>query len=91
MRLYHVKPYKLLSLLEHCTGDIFLITDGVCFSLKSRLSQLYAVQKMMERSQDGSISAQIRCDSPRDRALFLRNLSKEECGESSPFSPPQAS
>lgn len=78
MKLYHVKPYKLLSLLEHCTGNLYLVTDGVCFSLKSKLSQLYAVKCLTENSEDGTVSAEIRFDSSRDRDLFLRNLSDQE-------------
>ncbi|HIR58072.1 MAG TPA: hypothetical protein IAA54_10415 [Candidatus Gallacutalibacter pullicola] len=90
MRLYHVKPYKLLSLLEHSTGNLFLVTDGVCFSLKSRLAQLYAVKHLMERSEDGTVSAEIRCDSPRDKDLFLRNLSEKELLDTPDRTPSQA-
>lgn len=75
MRLYHFTARELVSLLEHVQGNVALIMeDGVAFALNSKLSQLYGLRMLMDRSHDGYLSPELRVERSEDREMILRYL-----------------
>ncbi len=75
MKLYHFTVGELAALLERLKGNVALIMeDGVAFAMNSKLSQLYALRMMMNRSADGYLSPELRVENAEDRDMILRYL-----------------
>ncbi|MCQ2482349.1 MAG: hypothetical protein MJ153_02535 [Clostridia bacterium] len=61
----------LMKALDECKGDVILITDeGDRFNLKSKLSQITGIMKLIE----GGIvcHAKIYCTDPDDESMLFR-------------------
>lgn len=75
IKLYHFTAKELVALLERLQGNVALIMDdGVAFALNSKLSQLYALRMLMNQSQDGYLSPELRVETQQDRELILQYL-----------------
>ena len=75
MKLNHFTANELVALLERLQGNVALIMDdGVAFALNSKLSQLYALRMLMNQSQDGYLSPELRVETQQDRELILQYL-----------------
>jgi hypothetical protein len=75
MKLYDISVGEFVALLEHSKGNVFLITgDGVSFSLKSKLSQLYCIKMLLDGSADKKISPELKITNPEDEKMFMRFL-----------------
>lgn len=79
MKLYDISVGEFVALLEHSKGNVFLITgDGVSFSLKSKLSQLYCIKMLLDGSADKKISPELKITNPEDEEMFMRFLLRNE-------------
>ena len=74
MGLHDIDVSEFLNVLDSCEGNVFLVTrEGDKLNLKSRLSQLLGITKLMK---GGKITeAYILCDNPDDeQKLFRLNM-----------------
>ena len=74
MSLHDIDVSEFLSVLDSCEGNVYLVTrEGDKLNLKSRLSQLLGITRLME---GGRITeAFILCDKPADeQKLFRLNM-----------------
>ncbi len=71
MSLHNVDVSEFLSVLDTCEGSVYLVTgEGDKLNLKSRLSQLVGLTKLIE---GGKIAeAFILCDNPADESKLFR-------------------
>lgn len=75
MKLYDISVSEFVALLEHSKGNIFLVTsEGVSFSLRSKLAQLYCIKMLLDGSTDGRISPEIQIENPEDQKMFINFL-----------------
>ena len=69
--LDNIDVATLMKALDECKGDVILLTDeGDRFNLKSKLSQITGIMKLIE----GGIvcNAKISCSDPDDEAMLFR-------------------
>jgi hypothetical protein len=69
--LDNIDVATLMKALDECKGDVILLTDeGDRFNLKSKLSQITGIMKLIE----GGIvcRAKISCSDPDDEAMLFR-------------------
>jgi len=69
--LENVDVTALMQALDECKGSVMLLTDeGDRFNLKSKLSQMTGIMKLIE----GGIvcKAKISCSDPDDEAMLFR-------------------
>ena len=74
MGLHNIDVSEFLNVLDKCEGNVYLVThEGDKLNLKSRLSQLVGLTKLIE---GGKITeAFIICDNPADeRKMFRLNM-----------------
>ena len=74
MSLHDIDVSEFLDVLDSCEGNVYLVTrEGDKLNLKSRLSQLLGITRLME---GGRITeAFILCDKPADeQKLFRLNM-----------------
>lgn len=74
MGLHDIDVSEFLNVLDSCEGNVYLVTrEGDKLNLKSRLSQLLGITRLME---GGRITeAFILCDKPVDeQKLFRLNM-----------------
>ena len=71
MSLHNIGVSEFLAALDACKGSVFLLTrDGDKLNLKSRLSQLIGLTKLIK---GGKITeAFIICDNAEDESRFFR-------------------
>lgn len=62
---------RFMEVLDQCTGNVFLETgEGDRLNLKSKLSQMMGILKLMEGAKMGE--ATITCEKPEDESLLFR-------------------
>ncbi len=69
--LDNIDVATLMKALDECKGNVILLTDeGDRFNLKSKLSQITGIMKLIE----GGIvcNAKISCSDPDDEAMLFR-------------------
>ena len=67
----NVDVHQFMQALDSCSGDVMLITDeGDKFNLKSKLSQITGLMKLIEGGK--LVSAKIYCSNQEDEALLFR-------------------
>lgn len=67
----NVDVHQFMQALDSCSGDVMLITDeGDKFNLKSKLSQITGLMKLIEGGK--LVSAKIYCSKQEDEALLFR-------------------
>lgn len=67
----NLNPKDFIAALDKCKGKVYLITaDGDKFNLKSTLSQLAGIVKLIEGGV--MVEANIVCDNPDDESLLFR-------------------
>ena len=69
--LDNIDVATLMKALDECKGNVILLTDeGDRFNLKSKLSQMTGIMKLIE----GGIvcNAKISCSDPDDEAMLFR-------------------
>ncbi len=76
--MHNVDPKAFITALDRCKGKVMLVTDdGDKFNLKSKLSQLAGIIKLIEGGK--LVEASIICDDPEDESLMFRlNLFGEQ-------------
>ncbi len=76
--MHNVDVQRFMSALDMCKGNVYLITDeGDRFNLKSKLSQITGLVKLIEGGK--LVKASILCDNPDDESLLFRmNLFGED-------------
>jgi hypothetical protein len=78
MKLYDISVGEFVTLLEHSKGNIYLVTsEGISFSLQSKLSQLYCIKMLLDDSADKTISPEIKITNPEDEKMFMRFLRRK--------------
>lgn len=69
--MHDVDPKAFIDALDKCKGKVMLITDdGDQFNLKSKLSQLAGIVKLIEGGK--LVEAKIVCEKPEDESLLFR-------------------
>lgn len=67
----NVDVHQFMQALDSCKGDVMLITDeGDKFNLKSKLSQITGLMKLIEGGK--LVSAKIYCSNQDDESLLFR-------------------
>ena len=67
----NIDPSVFIDALDRCKGRVFLITDdGDKFNLKSKLSQLAGIVKLIEGGK--MVEAKIICEDPEDESMMFR-------------------
>ena len=71
MNLHNIDISKFLAVLDSCEGNVYLVTsEGDRLNLKSKLSQLLGLTKLIE---GGRITeASILCDNVHDESKLFR-------------------
>jgi len=66
-----IEPAKFIDALDRCKGKVLLVTDdGDQFNLKSTLSQLAGIVKLIEGGK--MVEAKIICEDPDDESMMFR-------------------
>lgn len=69
--MHNVDPQSFIEVLDRCKGKVMLVTeDGDQFNLKSKLSQLAGLVKLIEGGK--LVEAKILCDDPEDESMLFR-------------------
>ena len=69
--MHNVDPQSFIEVLDRCKGKVMLITeDGDQFNLKSKLSQLAGLVKLIEGGK--LVEAKILCEDPEDESMLFR-------------------
>lgn len=69
--MHNVDVQKFMEALDMCKGNVYLITgEGDRFNLKSKLSQITGLVKLIEGGK--LVKASILCDNPDDESLLFR-------------------
>ena len=69
--LDNIDVATLMKALDECKGSVILITDeGDRFNLKSKLSQITGLMKLIEGGK--LVDAKIYCSNVEDEALLFR-------------------
>lgn len=69
--MHDIDPKAFIEALDDCKGKVMLITDdGDQFNLKSKLSQLAGVVKLIEGGK--MLEAKIVCEDPEDESMLFR-------------------
>jgi hypothetical protein len=69
--MHNVDPQSFIEVLDRCKGKVMLITeDGDQFNLKSKLSQLAGLVKLIEGGK--LVEAKILCEDPDDESMLFR-------------------
>ncbi|NCU25376.1 hypothetical protein EOM86_01490 [Candidatus Nomurabacteria bacterium] len=67
----NIDPAIFIEALDKCKGRVYLITDdGDKFNLKSKLSQLAGIVKLIEGGK--MVEAKIICEDPEDESMLFR-------------------
>lgn len=76
--MHNVDVQKFMEALDMCKGNVYLITDeGDRFNLKSKLSQIAGLVKLIEGGK--LVKASILADNPEDESMLFRmNLFGED-------------
>ena len=71
MNLHNINVSEFLNVLDTCEGKVYLVShEGDKINLKSKLSQLVGLTRLME---GGKITeASVYCDNPADESRFFR-------------------
>lgn len=69
--LHKVDVRDFIRTVESCEGNVYLeTTEGDCFNLKSKLSQLMGLTRLIEGGI--IVDATIRCEKPSDESKLVR-------------------
>ncbi len=69
--MHNVDVQKFMAALDQCKGNVWLVTDeGDRFNLKSKLSQITGLVKLIEGGK--LVKASVICDDPEDESLLFR-------------------
>lgn len=69
--MHNVDVQKFMAALDQCKGNVYLITEeGDRFNLKSKLSQITGLVKLIEGGK--LVKASVLCDDPEDESLLFR-------------------
>ena len=69
--MHNVEPKAFIEALDKCKGKVMLITDdGDQFNLKSKLSQLAGIIRLIEGGN--LVQACILCENPEDESMMFR-------------------
>lgn len=69
--MHDIDPKAFIAALDDCKGKVMLITDdGDQFNLKSKLSQLAGIVKLIEGGK--LVEAKIVCEDPADESMLFR-------------------
>ena len=69
--LHNVSVKEVCELIDDCKGDVYLETaEGDRLNLKSKLSQLLGLTKIIEAGQISE--ANITCTDPEDEGMLFR-------------------
>lgn len=69
--MHNVDPQAFIQVLDRCKGKVMLVTeDGDQFNLKSKLSQLAGIVKLIEGGK--LVEASISCEDPDDETMMFR-------------------
>lgn len=69
--MHDVEPKAFIEALDRCKGKVLLVTDdGDQFNLKSKLSQLAGIIKLIEGGK--LVEASIICEDPEDESMMFR-------------------
>lgn len=75
MKLHDISAGEFIALLERTKGTIYLVTgDGVYFNLSSKLSQLYCIKMLLDGSNGGEVSPEIKIEDESDKRMFQQFL-----------------
>lgn len=67
----NIDAQKFVEALDKCKGNVYLVTDeNDKFNLKSKLSQLAGIVKLIEGGK--VLKASIVCDDPEDESMLFR-------------------
>ncbi len=71
LSLHNVDATEFLAVLDTCEGNVYLVTnEGDRLNLKSKLSQLFGLTKIIE---NGKIAeASVICDNKNDESKLFR-------------------
>ena len=69
--MHDIDPKAFIAALDDCKGKVMLVTDdGDQFNLKSKLSQLAGIVKLIEGGK--MVEAKIVCEDPADESMLFR-------------------
>ena len=69
--MHDIDPKAFIAALDDCKGKVLLVTeDGDKFNLKSKLSQLAGIVKLIEGGK--LVEAKIICEDPEDESMLFR-------------------
>ena len=69
--MHDIDPKAFIAALDDCKGKVMLVTDdGDQFNLKSKLSQLAGIVKLIEGGK--LVEAKIVCEDPADESMLFR-------------------
>ncbi len=69
--MHDIDPKAFIAALDDCKGKVMLVTeDGDQFNLKSKLSQLAGIVKLIEGGK--LVEAKIVCENPADESMLFR-------------------
>jgi len=69
--MHDIDPKAFIAALDDCKGKVMLVTDdGDQFNLKSKLSQLAGIVKLIEGGK--MVEAKIVCENPDDESMLFR-------------------
>jgi hypothetical protein len=69
--MHDIDPKEFIKALDDCKGKVLLVTDdGDQFNLKSKLSQLAGIVKLIEGGK--MVEAKVICEDPDDESMMFR-------------------
>jgi len=69
--MHDIDPKAFIAALDDCKGKVMLVTDdGDQFNLKSKLSQLAGIVKLIEGGK--MVEAKIVCENSDDESMLFR-------------------
>jgi len=69
--MHDIDPKAFIAALDDCKGKVLLVTDdGDKFNLKSKLSQLAGIVKLIEGGK--LVEAKVICEDPEDESMLFR-------------------
>lgn len=78
MKLYDIDIQKLIELMDHAKGNVYLVTeDGNKLNLKSKLCQLYGIRQLLEKAKNSTVSAELSVENPEDELMFINYMMRK--------------
>ena len=75
MKQYKLTAGELIELIDRTVGNVYLaVEDGVCFNLNSKLSQLYCIKMLLDRSDGEVLTPRLKFERQEDETMFQKYL-----------------